>query len=299
MRVFVTGATGFVGSYLVPELIQAGHQVVGLTRSDAGAKMLEQCGASVVRGDVNDLDLIGKAAADAEGVIHTAFNHDFTNLKEHSEADRRVIETLGGALLGSARPLIVASGTGLVDRSKISGPATEKDASMTSAVFPRASTEEAADAIVERGGHAVVMRLSQVHDTAHAGRIAHHIKLAHEKGWVAYVGEGENHLAAVHVSDAVTLFRLALEKGRAGARYHSVAEEGVTFREIAETIGAGMQLPVRSIPQEEAADYFGPIAGIVALDMAASSAITRHELGWSPTGPGLLDDLRAMDFSAA
>lgn len=298
MRVFLTGATGFIGSYLVPELINAGHHVVGLTRSDAGAAALSRAGAEVFRGDVNDLDRLRSAAEGAAGVIHAAFNHDFSNLKQHSEEDRRVIETLGDVLLGSDRPLVVASGTGLVDRTKTSGPAIETDAPVNSAAFPRAATEEAAGALVARGGRVIVMRLSQVHDTRHQGRIAHHIALARQKGWVAYLGKGENRLSAVHVSDAVQLFRLALEKGQAGARYHAVGEEGVAMRDIAEVIGAGLKLPVKAITQGEAADYFGPIAGIVAVDMAASSALTRKQLGWSPSGPGLLTDLRNMDYSA-
>ena len=298
MRVFMTGATGFIGSYLVPELIRVGHHVLGMSRSDAGVEALERAGAEVFRGDLNDLDRLRAGAESADGVIHLAFNHDFAKLVQHSAEEQRAIEALGETLLGSVRPLVVASGTGLVDRAKISGPAAaETDAAFTAAAFPRAAIEEAADSLVGQGGHVVVMRLAQVHDTAHAGRIAQHIKLAREKQWVAYVGAGENRLAAAHVSDVVRLFRLALEHGRAGARYHAVAEEGVPFREIADVIGAGLGMPVRSIAPEDVADYFGPIARIAAADMVASSAITRHELNWAPTGPGLLDDLRRMDFS--
>lgn len=297
MRVFMTGATGFIGSYLVPELIRAGHQVTGLSRSDAGADALTRAGAEVFRGDMNDLDRLRAAAEGAEGIVHAAFNHDFANLKQHSEEERRVIDTLGHCLLGSNRPLVVASGTGLVDRNKIHGPAAETDAALSSAAFPRGAVEEAADALAARGGHVVVVRLAQVHDTAHAGRIAQHIRLAREKQWVAYVGAGENRLAAVHVSDAARLFRLALEQGRRGARYHAVAEQGVAFREIAEVIGAGLQVPVRSIGPEDIPGYFGAIAGIAGADMVASSTLTRRELDWMPTGPGLLDDLRRMNFS--
>ena len=227
MRVFLTGATGFIGSYLVPELLQAGHQVVGLTRTDAGAEALTRAGVGVFRGDVNDLDRLRTAAEAADGVIHAAFNHDFTQLKQHSEEDRKVIETLGQALAGSDRPLIVTSGTGLARRSNGSAPAVETDPHVSSAEVARAATEEAADAVADKGGHVVVMRLSQIHDTRHQGRIAVHIKLAREKGRVAYVGEGQNGLAAAHVTDTVQLFRLALEKGRSGARYNAVAEEGM------------------------------------------------------------------------
>ena len=297
MRVFVTGATGFIGSYLVPELIDAGHHVLGLSRSDAGADKLTRAGAEVIRGDVNDLDRLRSAAEAADGVVHTAFSHDFSKLKQHSEEDRKVIETLGEVLLGSDRPLVIASGTGLVDRTKTRGPATEADDPVSSAAFPRAATEEAAGTLIAKGGHVIVMRLSQVHDTRHQGRIAQHIQLARQKGWVAYVGEGENRLSAVHVSDCTRLFRLALEKGQAGARYHAVGEEGVAMRDIAEVIGAGLKVPVKSIAPEEAPEYFGWIAGLAAIDLAASSVLTRRELGWDPTGPGLLSDLRNMDYA--
>jgi nucleoside-diphosphate-sugar epimerase len=297
VRVFVTGATGFIGSYLVPELIGAGHQVLGLTRSDTGADALSAAGAEVIRGDVNDLDRLRSIALGADGVIHTAFNHDFSKLKQHSEQDRKIIQTLGETLLGSDRPLIVASGTGLVDRARTSGPAVETDDAFSSSEFPRAATEEAAAALVANGGRVILMRLSQVHDTRHQGRIAEHIKLARQQGWVAYVGEGKNRLSAVHVGDAVRLFRLALERGRAGARYHAVGEEGVAMRDIAEVIGAGLKLPVKSISTEQTADYFGWIAGLATLDLAASSALTCEQLGWNPTGPDLLTDLREMDYS--
>jgi nucleoside-diphosphate-sugar epimerase len=296
MRVFVTGATGFIGSYLVPELIAAGHHVVGLTRSESGAEALARDGAEAHRGDLADLAGLRRAAEAADGVIHTAFDHDFSNLKAHSEADRRVIEALGEPLLGSNRPLIVASGTGLALRT--GGHAVETDPPVSTAETPRAATEEAAAALAAKGARAMVMRLSQVHDTRHQGRIALHIALARRKGWVAYVGEGQNRLSAVHVTDAVRLFRLALEKGEAGARYHAVDEEGVPMRAIAEVIGAGLGVPVRSIAPEETAAYFGPIAGLAALDLAASSALTRRQLSWTPTGPDLLTDLRTMDWAA-
>jgi len=298
MRVFVTGATGFVGSAVVAELIGAGHHVVGLSRSDAGAAALTSAGAEVFRGDVNDLDRLSTAAAAAEAVIHTAFNHDFSNLEQNSENDRRVIETLGEALAGSNRPLVIASGTGLA-RSKTGGPAVETDDHVTSAEFARAATEEAADALISKGGRIIVVRLSQVHDKHHQGRIAQHILLARQKGSVAYVGEGKNRLPAVHVSDAARLFRQALEKGQAGARYHAVAEEGVALRDIAEVIGTGLNMPVESITPEQAPEYFGWLANLAQIDLAASSALTRQQLGWSFTGPDLLTDLRSMDYSLA
>jgi nucleoside-diphosphate-sugar epimerase len=296
MRVFLTGATGFIGSFLVTELINAGHRVVGLSRSDAGAETLTRAGAEVFRGDVNDLGRLRSAAEEADGVIHAAFNHDFSNLKQHSENDRKVIETLGETLAGSDRPLVIASGTGLA-RSKTGGPAVETDDHVTSAEFPRAASEEAADALIAKGGRVMVMRLPQVHDTRRFGRITQHILLARQQGRVAYVGEGKNRLPAVHVADAVRLFRLALEKGRSGARYNAVGEEGVAMRDIAEAIGAGLKMPVVSITAEEAPEYFGGLAKLATIDLAASGALTRRQLGWNPTGPGLLTDLRNMDFS--
>jgi len=298
MQVFVTGATGFIGSYLVPELINAGHHVLGLSRSDAGAEVLIRAGAEVFRGDVNDLDRLRTAAEKADGVIHAAFNHDFSNLKQHSEEDRKVIEALGEVLAGSDRPLVIASGTGLA-RSKTGGPVVETDGHLTSAEFPRGATEDAADALFAKGGRIIVVRLSQVHDTRHQGRIAQHILLARQKGSVAYVGEGKNRLPAVHVSAAARLFRLALEKGQAGVRYHAVAEEGVALREICEVIGAGLKMPVESITPEEATKYFGSLANLAMIDLAASGALTRQQLVWNPTGPDLLTDLRNMDYSMA
>lgn len=298
MRVFVTGATGFIGSFLVPELITAGHRVIGLSRSDAGAEALTRAGAEVFRGDVNDRNRLCTAAEAADGVIHAAFNHDFSNLQQHSEADRKVIETLGEALAGSDRPLVITSGTALA-RSKTGRPAVETDDHVTSAEFPRAASEEAADALIAKGGRVMVMRLPQVHDTRRQGRISWHIQTARRRGRVAYVGEGRNRLPTVHVSDAVRLYRLALEKGRAGARYNAVAEEGVALRDIAEAIGAGLKMPVESIAPEEAQKYFGSMAHLAMIDLAASSALTRQQLDWNPTGPDLLTDLRNMDYSAA
>ena len=229
-------------------------------------------------------------------MIHAAFDHDFTRLKQHSEADRTVIAALGEALAGSARPLIVTSGTGLVERSAPDGPVVETDACAGSATFARAATEEAADAAFSRGVHVIVLRLPQVHDARRQGRIGLHIRLARKHGRVAYIGDGANRLPAVHASDAVRLFRLALDRGSAGARYHAVGEEGVPMRAIAEVIGEGLNLPVESIVPGEAAGYFGALAGLAGLDLAASSALTRRELGWTPDGPDLLTDLRRMEW---
>jgi len=298
MRVFVTGSTGFIGTHVVKELISAGHTVVGLTRSDAGEEALALVGAEVCRGDVNDPDCIRSAAAAADAVIHMAFDHDISKLALNCQKDRVVIEALGEVLAGSNRPLIVASGTGLVARSKPNEPVIETDKHASSAQAPRAATEAAAAAISTNGGNVVVVRLSQVHDTQHQGRIREHIRLAREKGYVAYVGEGQNHLSAVHISDAARLFRLALEGGRAGAHYHAVGEEGVAMRDIAEAIGTGLKLPVKSLTPEELPGYFGPIASLAMLDLAASGTWTRQELGWNPTGPSFLADLYGTDYSA-
>jgi nucleoside-diphosphate-sugar epimerase len=297
MRVFVTGATGFIGSFLVPELIDAGHEVVGLCRSDAGAAALARAGAQTLRGDMTDADCLRAGAGAADGVIHAAFNHDFSNLRQNSEDDRKVIETLGQVLAGSDRPLVITSGTGLA-RSKTGVPARETDDPVTSAEFPRAATEEAAEVLVAAGGRVMTLRLPQVHDTRRFGRINLHVELARKWGRVAYVGEGRNRLPAVHVADAVRLYRLVLEKGRAGARYHAVGEEGVRLRDIAEVIGAGLKMPVESIPPEQAPEYFGVLANLVTIDLAASSRLTREELCWDPTGPDLLTDLRNMDYGA-
>lgn len=298
MRVFLTGATGFIGSFLVPELINAGHHVVGLSRSEAGANALALAGADVLRGDVNDLGRLRIGAEAADGLIHAAFNHDFSNLKQHSEEDRKVIESLGEVLVGSNRPLVVSSGTGLA-RSKTGTPAVETDDYVTSAEFPRGASEEAADALIAKGVRAMVIRNPQVHNTRKFGRITQHIELALKWGRVAYVGEGKNRLPAAHVSDVVRLYRLALEQGRAGARYNAVAEEGVAMRDIASVIGAALKMPVVSIAPEDARAYFGWLANLVQVDLAASSAVTRQQLGWTPTGPDLLTDLSNMDCSVA
>jgi nucleoside-diphosphate-sugar epimerase len=296
MRVFLTGATGFIGSFLVPELIDAGHHVVALSRSDASAQALTRAGAEVFGGTLDELDRLRTAAEAADGVIHAAFQFDFSNLKQNSENDRKVIGALGEVLAGSDRPLVITSGTDL-SRSMTGGPVVETDDHITSAEFPRAASEEAADALIAKGGRVMVMRLPQVHDTRKQGRVTYYIQRAREQGRVAYVGEGKNRWPAVHVCDAVRLFRLALEKGRAGARYNAVGEEGVALRDIAEVIGAGLKMPVESITPEEAPKYFGGLAPLAKSDFAASSALTRQQLGWTPTGPDLLTDLRNMDYS--
>ncbi|MGA8780133.1 MAG: SDR family oxidoreductase [Terracidiphilus sp.] len=293
MRVFVTGATGFIGSALVPELIDAGHQVIGLTRSDEGAKSLTAAGAQVHRGELTDLESLRSGAAAADAVIHTAFIHDFSKFKQNCEIDRRAIEAMGGVLAGSDRPLIVTSGLALLVQGRA---ATENDPPLpVSDSYPRAS-EEAAAALEKRGVRAMVIRLPQVHDTVKQGLVSYAIQLARQKGVSAYIGEGQNHWSAAHRFDAAHLYRLALEKGQAGERFHAVAEEGVLAREIAEAIGRGLNVPVVSLRPEEAAGHFGWLALFAGLDITGSSAQTRENLGWNPTGPALLTDLANMRY---
>jgi nucleoside-diphosphate-sugar epimerase len=292
MRVFVTGATGFIGTTLVKELIEAGHQVLGLTRSDAGAKSLTAAGAQVHRGDLEDLESLRTGAAASEGVIHTAFIHDFSKFEANCEIDRRAIEALGSPLVGTNRPLIVTSGT--ASAYTPGRPSTEEDA--PNSPIPRVVSEQAAASVAAKGVRVSVMRLPQVHDPVKQGLITYLIAAAREKGVSAYVGNGLNRWPAVHVLDAAHLYRLALEKGVAGARYNAVAEEGVPLREIAEAIGRGLKVPVVSKSAEEAAEHFGWLGFFVGHDIPASSALTQQRLGWRPTGPGLIADLNAMNY---
>jgi nucleoside-diphosphate-sugar epimerase len=291
MRVFVTGATGFIGSAVVRELINAGHQVLGLARSDAGAKSVAAAGAEVHHGDLHDAESLRTGANAADGVIHTAFIHDFSNYGPAAEADRRAIETLGAVLAGSDRPLIVTSGSLVVAPGRI---ATEEDAASPN--FPRKS-EEAALAMASRGVRAIVVRLApSVHGKGDHGFVPRLIALAKEKGVSAYIESGLNRWPGVHRLDAARLYRLTLEKGLAGARYHGVADEGVPAREIAEVIGRRLNVPVVSKSREEVAGHFGWIGQFFAMDGPASSARTRARLGWLPTQPELLVDLDANYF---
>jgi nucleoside-diphosphate-sugar epimerase len=294
MRVFVTGATGFVGSAVVRELIDAGHQVLGLARSEAGAKSVAAAGAEVHRGDLHDFKSLRSGAEAADGVIHTAFIHDFSNFGRAAEADERAIETLGAVLAGSDRPLIVSSGSLVVAPGRI---ATEDDTASPN--FPRKS-EEAALTMASRGVRTAVVRLApSVHGKGDHGFVPRLIAIAREKGVSAYVEDGLNRWPGVHRLDAARLYRLAIEKGSTGARYHGVADEGVPAREIAEVIGRRLNVPVVSKSREQAADHFGWIGQFFAVDGPASSARTRARLGWRPTQPGLLADLDANYFRQA
>jgi nucleoside-diphosphate-sugar epimerase len=295
MRVFVTGATGFIGSAIVQELSNAGHQVLGLARSEAAAKSLADAGAKVHRGDLQDLDSLRSGATAADGVIHTGFIHDFSRFKEVSEVDRRAIEALGAALAGSDRPLIVTSGTGLVAPGRL---ATEEDAgTLSSRDFPRVASEEAARAVAERGVRISLVRLApSVHGEGDHGFVPTLIGIARDKGVAAYSGAGLNRWAAVHRLDAAHLFRLALEKAAAGARYHGVAEEAIAFRDIAAVIGKHLSIPLVAKSPEEAADHFGWFAHFAALDCPASSRLTRERLGWCPLQPSLLTDLERGSY---
>jgi nucleoside-diphosphate-sugar epimerase len=291
MRIFVTGATGFIGIPVIEELLAAGHKVLGMARSDKGAKSLKAIGADVHRGALEDLESLKNGAAVADAVIHLAFVHDFSKFQENCETDKRAIETMGSVLAGSKRPLIVTTGTaGLAAPGQV---ATEDMDVPPNFPFPRVS-EQAALAL--KDVNASVIRLPQVHNTVKQGLVTYLIGLAREKGLSAFVGEGRNRWAAGHVSDAARLYRLALEKGERGAKYHAVGEEGVPMREIAEVIGRGLEVPVKSLSPQEAQAHFGWLAMFAASDLQASSAKTRKKLGWNPTGPGLIADLEKMRY---
>ena len=296
MRVFVTGATGWVGSAVVKDLIAAGHQAVGLVRSDKGAETLAEAGAEVHRGSLQDLDSLRSGAAQSDGVIHLAFNHDFSRFKANCEDDRRVIKALAAALVGSDRPLIVTSGTPIANT--VPGqPAKEDNATIGSDVHPRAASEETAAAVAADGVNVSVVRLPQVHDTVKQGLITPTIQMYREKGVCAYVGDGGNRWPAAHYLDVARLYRLAIEKAEPNAKYHAVAEEGVPMRDIAGAIGRRLKLQVRSITPQEAPAFFGWLAMFAGLDIPASSALTRTKLGWHPVGPGLIADLEQLRMS--
>jgi nucleoside-diphosphate-sugar epimerase len=294
MRIFLTGATGFIGSAIIPELIKAGHQVLGLTRSEAGVQSLKAAGVEVHRGDLGDLESLRSGAAKSDGVIHCAFNHDFSNFAASCEMDKRAIEAMGDVLVGSDRPLLITSGTGMGNAAP--GQLATEDHVNFSHPNPRIVSELTGVAVTGRGVNVSVVRLPQVHDTVKQGLITYAVQLAREKGVSAYIAEGLNRWPAAHVLDVARLYRLALEKHEAGSRYNAVAEEGVRMREIAEVVGKGLKVPVVSLSAEEAPAHFGWLAMFAGYDMPASSAQTRQRLGWHPTGPGLIADLERMRY---
>jgi nucleoside-diphosphate-sugar epimerase len=296
MRIFLTGATGFIGSRIVPELLAAGHQVLGMTRSDAGAKALRAAGAEVHHGLLEDLDSLRAGAAQADAVIHTAFDHDFSRFVANCEKDRQVITALGSALAGSRRPLLITSGTGIGSRGP--GELATEDVFNVAHPNPRIASEMAANQLLADGIAVSVVRLPQVHDTERQGLISPLLDVVREKRVSGYVGDGQNRWPAAHVLDVARLYRLAIERCTPGARYNAVAEEGIAARDIAQVLGEGMGVPVRSIDADKAAEHFGWLGMFVGLDMAASSAWTRKTLDWHPEGPSLLDDLRRMDYAS-
>jgi nucleoside-diphosphate-sugar epimerase len=292
MRVFITGASGFIGTPLTAELIGAGHQVIGLARSDASAEALAAAGADVHRGSLDDIDSLRAGAAKADGVVHLAFIHNFRDVSdfhERCEIDRRAIEAMGSELVGSDRPFLVTAGAATL---AVGRNATELDAPVPSSQFPRGASEEAADAVAARGVRVSVVRLPQVHNPLKQGLITPLIAIAKDKGFSAYVGDGTNRWPAVHVSNAAHLYRLALEKNaEPGTRYHAVGEEGVQLRTIAEAISRRTGVPAKSIAPHEADAHFGWFARFAQTDLPVSSALTQERLGWNPTGPGLISDL--------
>ncbi|WP_138469060.1 SDR family oxidoreductase [Poseidonocella sp. HB161398] len=296
MRIFLTGATGFLGTRILPELLARGHEVLGMTRSDAGAAAIAAAGGVPFRATLEDPGTVARGAAECDAVIHTAFDHDFSNFAANCEKDARVIAAMGEVLRGSDRPLMVTSGTGMGDAGD-GRPATEAVCN-TAHPNPRVATEIAAGKLLEQGVNAKVMRLPQVHDVNRQGLISYFADIARQAGAVGYIGEGTNRWPAAHVSDVARLYAMAFDQGAPGTRYHAVAEEGVPMRAVAGALAERLGLPLVSLAAAEADAQMGWFAGFARLDMPASSAWTRDRLGWEPTGPDLLADLRARDAAA-
>jgi nucleoside-diphosphate-sugar epimerase len=294
MKVFLTGATGFIGTRIIPELMGAGHTVLGLTRSEDGARKLRASGVEVHHGNIEDLDSLRKGAENADGVIHCAMNHDFSQFVKNCEDDKNAIIAMGEVLVGSKRPFLVTSGTGVGSNGP--GKLATEDQFDTEHPNPRIGSELAGAAVTENGVSVSVIRLPQVHDAVKQGLVTYTIAIAREKGFTAYLGEGKNRWPAAHVNDVARLYRLALEKNEAGSRYNAVAEEGITAKEIAEATAKGLKQEVKSLTPEEAKEYFGWMAMFAVMDLSASSKLTRERLGWTPTGPGLIADLEAMKY---
>jgi nucleoside-diphosphate-sugar epimerase len=293
MRVFVTGATGFIGSAVVRELIDAGHEVVGLARSDEAAAAVEAAGARVQRGALDDLDSLRDGATAADGVIHTAYIHDFSQMESAARTDLRAIEALGAALEGSGRPLVITTGIALIKPGQV---ATEED-SATPRAHPRLGAEQRATALAARGVRSSIVRPgASVHGEGDHGFVPVLIDIARTRGVSAYIGNGSNRWPAVHRLDAARLYRLALEEAPAGSVFHAVADEGVPTRDIAEVIGRHLNVPAVSIAPEDAGEHFGWIGAFFAVDAPASSRLTQERLAWQPTHRGLIDDLEAGHY---
>jgi nucleoside-diphosphate-sugar epimerase len=289
MRVFLTGATGFIGSRIIQVLRAAGHEVLGLARNDENAARLEAAGVGVHRGDLSEPGTLAAGAAACDATIHCAFIHDVSRFEENIAIDRRAVEAMLAALEGSGKPFLLTSGVLMVDTGR---EATEEDGPTREGLAAaRGATELLAEDYARRGVRTAIVRLPQVHDPDHAGLITYAIEVAREKGVSAYVGDGANRWAAAHVSDVARLYRLALEKAEAGARWHAVGEEGVPMRAIAEAVGRRLGVPAVSIPPDAAPAHFGFLAMFAGRDAPVSSTLTRQRLGWTPTGPGLLEDL--------
>src|SRR5579859_1087082 len=294
MRIFVTGATGFIGSALIPRLIEAGHSVLGLTRSEAGAEALRAKGVDVLHGNIEDLDSLRKGAAETDGTIHLAFNHDFSQFQKNCDDDYKAIVAMGEVLLGSNRPFVMTSGTAIA--ANVDGkPSTEDGPTLS--WNPRAASEAATKELTARGLNATVVRLPQVHDTRKQGLVPYVHAVARQKGVSAYIGDGSNRWPAAHISDVARLYHLAFEKAEPGAIYHAVDEEGVSMKDMAEALGRGLKVPVVSIKVEEADAHFGWLGRFAIHDMPASSTITRQKLNWKPTGRGMIADLDEMDYT--
>ena len=295
MRVFVTGASGWIGSAVIPQLLAAGHQVVGLARSDGAAAAVAALGAEVRRGDLDDLDGLRAGAEASDGVIHLAFKHDFSDFAGAGRTERAAVETLGKALEGSDRPFLLASGIALLAPGRM---VTEREATpMVGPDAPRGGAEELALSYAERGVRSVSLRFApSVHGPGDHGFVSTLVGVARERGSSGYVGDGVNRWPAVHRLDAARLDRSALERSPAGSVVHAVAEEGVPARTIAEAIGRGLGVPVRSVDPDDAAEHFGWIGAFFAVDMPASSALTQERLDWTPTQPGLIEDLDAGSY---
>lgn len=294
MRVFVTGASGFVGSAVVEQLLQNGHQVLGMVRNDSGAEKVTKLGATAYLGNLEDLESIMTGAAQCDAVIHTAFNHDFTRFKQNCEDDRKVITAIGEALAGTNKPLVVTSGVGLLNYGRL---VTEDDIPASAEITPRAASEEAAKAVAAQGVNSYIVRLPPtVHDKGDHGFIPMIINVAKEKGESAYIGEGQNRWPAVHRRDAAALYRLIIERQPVQKVFHAVAEEGILFKQIATVIGEGLHIPTLSKTNTTAEAHFTWFTHFAGMDCPASSEQTRTSLGWEPVYQGLMEDLREVYF---